>query len=82
MTQEDNLEKQLNKSWSIVSSLFRHIDKTLFVIIFRDGYKAATKIYSEEDLRKIREMLVQGAFTDMSCSSAVVEFDKIIQSLK
>jgi hypothetical protein len=44
--------------------------------------KIATKIYSEEDLKKIREMLVQGAFTDMSCSSAVVEFDKIIQSLK
>ena len=50
--------------------------------IFIEGYKAATKVYSEENLKKIREILVQGALTDMSCSSAVVEFDKIIQSLK
>jgi hypothetical protein len=38
--------------------------------------------YTEEDIHKIREMLVQGALTNMSCSSAVIELDKIIQQLK
>src|SRR5574343_457568 len=40
------------------------------------------KKYTEEDVNKIRQILVEGAVTDMSCSSAVVELDKYIQSLQ
>jgi hypothetical protein len=40
------------------------------------------KKYTEEDINKIRQILVEGAITNMSCSSAVVELDKYIQSLQ
>lgn len=54
---------------------------------FIDGYNQALennkeKKYTEEDINKIRQILVEGAITNMSCSSAVVELDKYIQSLK
>ncbi len=31
----------------------------------------------KEQMKEIREMLVQGALTNMSCASAVVEFDRL-----
>jgi hypothetical protein len=54
---------------------------------WKEGFKAhqelvKDKMFSLEDINAIREMLVQGALTNMSCSSAVVELDKIIQSLQ
>jgi hypothetical protein len=34
----------------------------------------------KEKLYNIRQMLIEGALTDMSCASAIVEFDKIIKN--
>lgn len=54
-------------------------------LCLRAGFNKAQSLnekkFSEEDINKIRELLVQGALTDMSCSSAIVEFDLIIKSL-
>jgi hypothetical protein len=52
-----------------------------------EGYNQALednkeKKYTEKDINKIRQILVEGAITNMSCSSAVVELDKYIQSLQ
>jgi hypothetical protein len=35
------------------------------------------KEMEKEQMEEIREMLVQGALTNMSCASAVVEFDRL-----
>jgi len=35
------------------------------------------KEMEKEQMKEIREMLVQGALTNMSCASAVVEFDRL-----
>jgi hypothetical protein len=35
------------------------------------------KEMKKEQMEEIREMLVQGALTNMSCASAVVEFDRL-----
>jgi hypothetical protein len=35
------------------------------------------KEIEKEQMEEIREMLVQGALTNMSCASAVVEFDRL-----
>jgi hypothetical protein len=85
---EDAVEK-LAEKWCLINNYnfedMVHSNYRDYIRVYQiwvAGYKSATKVYSEEDLKKIREMLVQGAFTDMSCSSAVVEFDKIIQSFK
>lgn len=49
---------------------------------FIKGYKTAQpKQYSLEDILKFRKVLEEGALTNMSCASAIVEFDKFIQSL-
>tara|TARA_R110000868_G_scaffold176353_4_gene414033 strand:- start:2582 stop:2776 length:195 start_codon:yes stop_codon:yes gene_type:complete len=34
----------------------------------------------KEQIKQIREMLMQGALENMSCASAIVEFDKITKS--
>jgi hypothetical protein len=34
----------------------------------------------KDQIKQIREMLMQGAFENMSCASAIVEFDKITKS--
>jgi hypothetical protein len=36
----------------------------------------------KEQMEEIREMLVQGALTNMSCASAVVEFDRLTKQQK
>ena len=56
-------------------------------IAYMTGYNQALednkeKKYTKEDVNKIRQILVEGAVTNMSCSSAVVELDKYIQSLQ
>ena len=38
------------------------------------------KEMEKEQMEKIREMLVQGALTNMSSASAVVEFDKLTKN--
>jgi hypothetical protein len=38
------------------------------------------KEMEKEQMEEIREMLVQGALTNMSCASAVVEFDKLTKN--
>jgi hypothetical protein len=38
------------------------------------------KEMEKEKLYNIRQMLIEGALTDMSCASAIVEFDKIIKN--
>jgi hypothetical protein len=80
VVEEDKFESFLNSEIKLNLSPKKTIERIKWY--YQTYFKTATKVYSEEDLKKIREMLVQGAFTDMSCSSAVVEFDKIIQSLK
>jgi len=47
-----------------------------------EGYKAAQKQYSEENIENIRNILLEGALTNMSCSSAIVELDKYVKSLQ
>jgi len=39
--------------------------------------KRQAKEMEKEQMEEIREMLVQGALTNMSCASAVVEFDRL-----
>jgi hypothetical protein len=56
-------------------------------IAYITGYNQALednkeRKYTEEDVNKIRQILVEGAVTNMSCSSAVIELDKYIQSLQ
>ena len=50
---------------------------------FIEGYKAAQSKgqYSLENILKFRKVLEEGALTNMSCASAIVEFDRFIQSL-
>lgn len=38
------------------------------------------KEMEKEQTKQIREMLMQGALTNMSCASAIVELDKITKS--
>ena len=38
------------------------------------------KKMEKEQIKQIREMLMQGALENMSCASAIVEFDKITKS--
>lgn len=60
-----------------------NFDKDLLVVsAIQVGYKAATKNYSSEDIENIRNILVEGSLTNMSCSSAIVEFDKYFKSLQ
>jgi hypothetical protein len=40
------------------------------------------KAMDKEQMEEIREMLVQGALTNMSCASAVVEFDILTKQQK
>ena len=40
------------------------------------------KEMEKEQMKEIREMLVQGALTNMSCASAVVEFDRLTKQQK
>jgi hypothetical protein len=40
------------------------------------------KEMKKEQMEEIREMLVQGALTNMSCASAVVEFDRLTKQQK
>jgi len=40
------------------------------------------KLFTEKNINPLREILIDGALSNMSCSSAVVEFDKIIKSLQ
>jgi len=49
MVVEDEVENELNKEFYIFEGLF-NITKTVFSVIWRSGYRAATKVYSEEDL--------------------------------
>jgi hypothetical protein len=42
----------------------------------RDVIEQAKEM-EKEQMEEIREMLVQGALTNMSCASAVVEFDRL-----
>ena len=48
-------------------------------IINEDCIKQAKEM-EKEQMEEIREMLVQGALTNMSCASAVVEFDKLTKN--
>ena len=43
------------------------------------GLCKQAKEMEREKMQEIREMLVQGALTNMSCASAVVEFDRIAE---
>tara|TARA_R110000868_G_scaffold350563_1_gene611802 strand:+ start:168 stop:410 length:243 start_codon:yes stop_codon:yes gene_type:complete len=38
------------------------------------------KAMEKEQLHNIKEMLIEGALTNMSCASAVVEFDKLTKN--
>lgn len=40
------------------------------------------KEMEKEKLYNIRQMLIEGALTDMSCASAIVEFDKEIEKFR
>ena len=42
-----------------------------------DSLIKQAKEMEKEQLHNIREMLIEGALTNMSCSSAIVEFDKL-----
>ena len=63
-------------------------DKTLKLISkysFRDGHKAATKVYTEEDLRNAINMgidLWMNSMTDNSAELTESDYQQIIQSLK
>jgi len=39
--------------------------------------KEQAKAMEKEQIHNIRQMLIEGALTNMSCSSAIVEFDKL-----
>lgn len=48
-----------------------------FGFVFSDNILEQAKEMEKEQMEEIREMLVQGALTNMSCASAVVEFDRL-----
>jgi hypothetical protein len=40
-------------------------------------YCREAKEMEKQQLHNIRQMLIEGALTNMSCSSAIIEFDKL-----
>jgi len=73
---EDDVEKLAeeykNKKGSIPTT---GLEDEIFKLGFKDGYKAATKVYSEEDLRKAMEIIRSDTYKRES-------IDSVIQSLK
>ena len=61
-------------SWNKDSNGKLFFDKTSSDILQQ------AKEMEKEQMEEIREMLVQGALTNMSCASAVVEFDKLTKN--
>jgi hypothetical protein len=49
----------------------------LFIDLTTSNIFNQAKEMEKEQMEEIREMLVQGALTNMSCASAVVEFDRL-----
>jgi len=47
-----------------------------------NGILHQAKAMEKEQMKEIREMLIQGALTSMSCASAVVEFDRLTKTTK
>ncbi len=47
---EDDVEKLADHNWNLHKELFSEKSKSSFLSIFKTGYKAANKKYSEEDL--------------------------------
>lgn len=79
---QETLEEAAEKFRSNNPGTMQGGNNTKILNAFKNGAKwQQERSYSEEDINKIRELLVQGALTDMSCSSAIVEFDLIIKSL-
>jgi hypothetical protein len=83
---EDDVEKLAenykNKKGSIPTT---ELEDEIFKLGFKDGYKAATKVYSEGDLRKAIEMARKGIIfysSDITTLGPLVTDDEIIQSLK
>jgi len=50
--------------------------KSQNTLLFAEDWQQAKEM-EKEQLHNIREMLIEGALTNMSCSSAIVEFDKL-----
>jgi len=80
---EDDIEKLIYERWSIVSSLYRNISLTQFGTIFRDGYKATTKVYSEEDVRKAIKMAQETKLIDLRSEDRDHKYtpEEIIQTI-
>jgi hypothetical protein len=83
---EDDAEKLAenykNKKGSIPTT---ELEDEIFKLGFKDGYKAATKVYTEEDLRNAINMgidLWMNSMTDNSAELTESDYQQIIQSLK
>ena len=82
--EDDGGEKVLNEDFNVFQRLF-NITKTTFSVIWKSGYKSATKKYSEEDLRKAIELALREFVKDYQMGNPlnITEYqNKVIQSLE
>lgn len=78
---------ECNKSFLKEKEYYNEINASDFKHFYELGFNKClelnkNKLFTEKNINLLREILIDGALSNMSCSSAVVEFDKIIKSLQ